>query len=140
MDNLVTFQCLFYSFLYGFVMTGLYHVVNRFLMKVPRIIRYLLQVIIGCLWGILYFYGLVLLNDGILRLYFFVFIFMGYMFYSRYYAYFLLYFLEKIVYVIKRILAPFFFFFHSINVIIQKRIKKVRLKWRKKQDLNGKDC
>ena len=75
MTLLVQFQCLFYSFLFGFVMSGVYHIMNRFLYVVPTFIRYLFQVIIGCFFGILYFYGLVILNDGILRLYFFYWIF-----------------------------------------------------------------
>ena len=71
MDLLIQFQCLFYSFVYGFVMTGVYHIINRFLYKVPCVIRYLFQIVIGISFGVLYFYGLVIINDGILRLYFF---------------------------------------------------------------------
>lgn len=40
----------------------------------------LFQIVIGCLFGVLYFYGLVILNDGILRLYFFIMVFLGYYF------------------------------------------------------------
>ena len=134
MTLLVQFQCLFYSFLFGFVMSGVYHIMNRFLYVVPTFIRYLFQVIIGCFFGILYFYGLVILNDGILRLYFFVLIFIGYLFYQKYYAFSLLYYLEKFVLLLKRIIAPFVFFFRYINGIIQKRVKKVKLKWRRKKN------
>lgn len=139
MSLLIQFQCLFYSFVYGFVMSGVYHVFNRLLYKVPRLIRYLLQVIIGFGFGIIYFYGLVILNEGILRLYFFVMIFIGYLFYSKYYAYYVLCFIEKVVMFLNRIFAPFFFFFQYINGIIQKRVKKVRLRWRKKpnQDIKS---
>ncbi|MFR7590466.1 MAG: spore cortex biosynthesis protein YabQ [Longibaculum sp.] len=133
MDLLIQFQCLFYSFVYGFVMSGAYHVVNRFLYKVPWFFRYVFQVFIGCLFGFLYFYGLVILNDGILRIYFFVLIFLGYLFYQKYYAYSLLYHLEIVVRLLKRIIAPFIFFFHFVNGIIQKRVKKVKLKWQRKK-------
>ncbi|MDE6952597.1 MAG: spore cortex biosynthesis protein YabQ [Erysipelotrichales bacterium] len=134
MDLLVQFQSLFYSFVYGFVMSGVYHIINRFLYKVPLFIRFILQIGIGIVFGFLYFYGLVVINDGILRFYFFIMIFIGYLFYQKYYAYYLLYYLEKIVFLIKRICSPFFFFFHKISVIIQKRVRKVKKKWQKNKD------
>lgn len=134
MDLLVQFQCLFYSFVYGFIMSGIYHILNRFLYKVPCILRYMFQIIIGMSFGILYFYGLVIINDGILRLYFFLMIFIGYLFYQKYYAYHLLYYLEKVVFFIKKIISPFIFFFHRISVIIQKRMRKVKEKWQKDKD------
>lgn len=134
MDLLIQFQCLFYSFLYGFVMSGAYHVLNRLFYKVPRFLRYLLQVILGFVFGVLYFYGLVILNEGILRFYFFIMIFIGYLFYQKYYAYYLLYHLELFVKILKRIITPFIFFFRYINGIIQKRVKKVKLKWQRKKE------
>ena len=134
MDLLTQFQCLFYSFVYGFIASALYHIINRFLYKIFIILRYIVQVVIGLIFGILYFYGLVILNDGILRLYFFVMIFIGYLFYSKYYAYYLLYHLEIFVRILKRLIAPFIFFFHRINDIILKRVKKVKLKWQKEDN------
>lgn len=131
MDLLVQFQCIFYSFVFGFVMSGFYHVLNRILYRIFPLIRVLFQIVIGVGFGMVYFGGLVFFNDGVLRFYFFIFLFLGYLFYSKYYAYYWLCVLEKVVYFIKRILAPFIFFFHKINVIIQKRVKKVRLKWQK---------
>lgn len=138
MNLLVQFQCLFYSFMYGFVMSGVYHVLNRLLYKVPRIVRYVFQMVLGISFGMIYFYGLVVLNDGILRFYFFIMIFIGYLFYQKYYAYYLLYHLELFVKILKRIIAPFIFFFRYINGIIQKRVKKVKLKWRRKKEQDTK--
>lgn len=139
MNLLVQFQCLFYSFGYGFVMSGVYHIINRFLWKVPLFIRYLFQIVIGCLFGVLYFYGLVILNDGILRLYFFIMVFLGYLFYQKYLPTIFCIHLEIICRILKRIIAPFIFFFRYINGIIQKRVKKVKLKWqkRKNQDIKN---
>ncbi|MEG0453533.1 MAG: spore cortex biosynthesis protein YabQ [Coprobacillus sp.] len=139
MDLLVQFQCLFYSFLYGFVMSAIYHIINRLLYKCYRIVRYVLQVFIGIAFGILYFYGLVVLNDGVLRFYFFIMVFIGYLLYQKYYAYYVLFYLEICVRILKRILAPFIFFFHSFNAIILKRVKKVKLKWRKVDNQNIKN-
>lgn len=139
MSLIVQFQCLLYSFLFGFVMTGVYHIMNRLLYGVPMFLRYISQCLIGICFGMLYFYGLVFLNEGILRLYFFIFMLMGYLLYSHYYAYYLLYFLEKIVSIFKRIFSPFIFFFRYINGIIQKRIGRMKRKWqkRKHQDIKN---
>jgi len=131
MSLLVQFQCLFYSFLFGFVMSGIYHIINRFFLRIPKILHVLIQVILGISFGMIYFYGLVILNKGILRLYFFILIFIGYLFYQKYYAYYLLYYLEICIQFLKRILSPFFFFFKKINAIIQKRVRKVKLRWQK---------
>lgn len=136
MNLLQQFQSLFYSFFFGFISTGIYHVMNRLFYKIPSLMRYVLQIFIGFSFGFCYFLGLVKINNGIMRFYFFVFIFMGYLFYQKYYAYHLLYYLEKIVHVIKRILKPFIFFFRKINVIILKKVKKVKLKWRKNDNPN----
>lgn len=133
MSLLQQFQCLFYSFSYGFIMSGIYHIINRLLYKIPKVIRYLFQVLIGICFGVLFFYGLVLINDGILRFYFFIMIFLGYLFYQKYYAFYLLYYLELMITIFKRILKPFIFFFRRINVIIQKKVKRVKKKWRKKE-------
>lgn len=133
MSLLQQFQCLFYSFSYGFIISGIYHIINRLLYKIPKVIRYLFQVLIGICFGVLFFYGLVLINDGILRFYFFIMIFLGYLFYQKYYAFYLLYYLELMITIFKRILKPFIFFFRRINVIIQKKVKRVKKKWRKKE-------
>lgn len=139
MNLLIQFQCLFYSFVYGFFMSGVYHVINRLLYKIPRLIRYVMQMIIGISFGVLYFYGLVKLNDGLLRFYFFIMIFLGYLFYQKYYAYYLLSYLEGFIKILKRIIAPFIFFFHLINAIMLKKIKKVKSKWQRKKDSKQKN-
>lgn len=134
MDLLVQFQSLFYSLSFGFIMSGVYHIINRFLYKVPSLFRYLFQIVIGMSFGVLYFYGLVMINDGILRFYFFIMIFFGYLFYQKYYAHYLLFYLEKLVFIFKRILSPFIFFFSRINGIIRKELRMVRKKWQKNKD------
>ncbi len=139
MSLITQFQCLFYSFLFGFVMTGVYHIVNRLLYKIPSLIRCILQIFIAMAFGVLYFYGLVFFNEGILRLYFFIFVFLGYVFYCHYYAYYVLWYLEKMIRIFKRIFSPFIFFFRYINGIIQKRIGRMKKKWqkRKHQDIKN---
>lgn len=133
MSLLVQFQCLFYAFMFGFWMSACYHIVNRMMYILPKILRLLVQICIGCGFGYLYYYGLVILNEGVLRGYFYIFIFMGYLFYQKFYAYYLLYYLEKCVYMVKRIIRPLYFFFHSINVIMKKRMKRVMKRWQKEE-------
>ena len=132
MSLLVQFQCLFYSFFFGMIMSGFYHIINRCLYRIPIVLRYLLQIVLGLGFGWIYFYGLVFLNDGVLRFYFLVMIFIGYLFYQKYYACSLLYGLEAFIRIIHRIFSPFLFFFKRISVIIQSKTKRVRSKWRKK--------
>lgn len=139
MNLLIQFQCVFYSFIYGFVMSGVYHIINRLFYKIPRFLRYLLQCVIAAMFGIFYFYGLVLFNEGILRFYFFLFIFLGYLFYNRYYAYYLLYYLEKWIRIFKRIISPFIFFFRYFNGIIQKRAERVKHIWQKRRRKKQRD-
>ncbi len=132
-DLTVQFRCLFYSFIYGFVACMFYHIVNRICMKIPIVLRYMIQIILGFFIGFMYYYGLVYLNDGILRMYFFIVIFLGFVVYQKYYAKYMLYYLEIILSFVKRILTPFFFFFHSINAIILRSKKKVENIWRKRE-------
>jgi hypothetical protein len=126
MSLLVQFQCI-------------YHIINRLLYGIPWVLRYIIQVLLGWGIGVLYFYGLVMINQGIIRFYFFVLLFLGYLFYQKYYAYNLLFYLEICVRILKRLISPFIFFFYKINAIIQKRVKRVKLKWRRKDSLNSKN-
>lgn len=133
MDLLIQFQSIIYSVLFGFVMTGVYHIINRFLFKLFYILRVILQVGLGLGFGFLYFQGLVWINDGILRIYYFFCILIGYLFYQKYYAFYLLYYLEYVISFFKRILSPFIFFFRRISVIIQKSIRKVKKRWQRQK-------
>ena len=132
-DLTVQFRCMFYSLVYGFISCMFYHIINRICMKIPMLLRYLIQVVLGFVIGFIYYYGLVYLNDGILRGYFFVLMFIGYVIYQKYYAKYGLYYLEIILRFVKRILTPFFFFFHSINAIILRSKKKVENIWQKRE-------
>lgn len=58
MSLIIQFQCLFYSFLFGFIMTGVYHVVNRFLYGIPLWIRYIIQCCLGMIYAFFIFMDL----------------------------------------------------------------------------------
>ena len=59
--------------------------------------------------------GLVIINYGVLYIYEFVFLVLGYLVYQKYYAYFELLYLERVIFVIKKIIHPFVFFLKKIN-------------------------
>lgn len=132
MDLIIQFRCVVYSFLFGFIACGLYHILNRLLLCINFWLRMICQCMIGISFGYMYYKGLVFLNQGILRIYFFIMLFLGYCIYQKYYAYYFLYILEEIIRILKVILSPFNFFFYYINGIIQRK-KRVKLKWRKRK-------
>lgn len=139
MDILTSIRCLFYCFVYGFIFTGLYHIINRMTYRLWLILKLGVQVILGVLFSYCFMLGLIDLNDGVLRIYLFLFVFLGYVFFQRYYSFLLLCCLEKYAKISRRIIRPFIFFFKKINVIIKKRVKWVKKKWQKRKSSNSKN-
>lgn len=137
MSLLVQFQCLVYCFVYGFVFTGIYHVINHVMYRMYSFIRMILQFILGSLFSFCFYKGLIYINDGVLRIYFFIFIFLGYVFFQKYYGYILLFYLKKCVRIYKRIINPYIFFFKKIDAIMKKKVKWVKNKWQKRKNSNS---
>ena len=130
MDLLVSFKCLYYSFCYGFLMMFVYCLLNRIVYSM-KYIRFIFHTIIGFLLGFGYYYGLVFINYGVIRIYFLGMILIGYCLFMRFYRIYFLCFIEKLVIYVKKILWVRVFFFKCINAIIQKRKEKMR-KWQRK--------
>ena len=139
MSLLIQFQCLMYCFVYGFVSTGIYHIINRVTYNYHIILVILLQIIEGMICSYLFYKGLILINNGVLRIYFFVFMFLGYVFFQKYYSLILLFYLEKCVRIYRRIIQPYIFFFKKIDVIMEKKVKWVKKKWHKRKNSNSKN-
>lgn len=137
MSLLVQFKCLFYCFMYGVFFTCVYHVVNRIMYRFYTFIRIVLQVILGIIFSYCFYKGLIYINNGALRIYFFIFVFLGYVFFQRYYSYILLYYLEKGVKIYKGIISPYIFFFKKIDVIMKKKVKWVKNRWQKRKNSNS---
>lgn len=131
MDLFVQFQCCFFSFLCGFCMLGVYHLFHRLLWYLPFILKGICHFCIGVFFAFLFFKGLVFLNYGVLYIYEFIFLFLGYLVYQRFYAYYELLVIEKVILLIKKIIHPFVFFLKKINAIIKRRVRKVLRKWQK---------
>ena len=137
MSLFVQFQCCFFSFVCGFVMLSVYHLFHRLMMRMPFIIRMVFHFLIGILISFVFYSGLVYFNYGVLNIYEFIFLGLGYLVYQKYYAYYELILLEKLIRIMKKIISPFIFFLKKINVIMRLRVRKVMGKWRK-EDQHGK--
>lgn len=137
MSLLTQFQCLFYCFAYGFVCTGIYHIVNRMVYRFYSFVKIVIQVILGVIFSYCFYRGLIYINNGVLRVYFLIFIFLGYMYFQKYYSHILLFFLEKGVEIYRRIINPYIFFFKRIDAIMVKVVKRVNEKWQKRKKSNS---
>lgn len=132
MDLIRQIQGISYSLVYGFVFTFVYSLINRLFYKYHQcIIRLFLQIIIGAVFGYIYYLGLLKINNGVIRIYFFVSMLIGYILYLNYYNYYMFILIELIVKMIKYILRPIIFLFRKVNGII-KRVKKV-MRWPKEK-------
>ena len=124
----VQLQSTIYSFFFGFFFSGCYSFINRLFYRYrKRLIRCFIQVVIGFSIGILYFLGLIKVNDGIIRFYYFIALLMGYLFYEIYYAMYCLLLMERFMKRLKQLLLPLLLVFkkiHGIIKIIGKRVKK----------------
>lgn len=132
MSLLIQFKCLVFSFVCGFILLSIYHVINRMIWSFPFIIKLLIDFIMGFLFAFGFYKGLVFLNYGILYIYEFIFLFIGYYVNQKYYAYYELVILERIISFIKKIIRPFVFFLKKINVIIVARVRRVTKNGKKK--------
>lgn len=120
MSLFIQFKCLYYSFCYGFFMMFFYCLLNRVFFKL-KWLSYIIQFCIGVILGVMYYNGLVLLNYGIIRMYFFVMLFLGYLFFMDFYKSYTLLLIEKMAKYASKIKSSIDFFFKRINAIIPKR-------------------
>lgn len=128
MDLVIQIQTIGYSFVYGIVFTFVYHFIYSYLIKIKvSFIRYFWQVIIGVIFAGIYFYGLLLINEGAIRLYFLISVIAGYVVYQNMMNQVMInwiVFLHRIFY---WLFYPVYFVFLKINAIIE-NMKRV-VKW-----------
>ena len=133
MQLIIQFQGIAYSFVYSLLFSFLYSFINRLFYRYKKkIVRFILQICIGTCFGFTYYYGLLIINNGVFRIYFFIGLIMGYIVYENYYAFYVLLLMEKWMKVIKKLLKPISFIFSRIRGILKKAKKKVR-KWIKRK-------
>lgn len=126
---------IFFSFFCAFFMCLIYTFLNRIMYRFKlTIIRIVIQLMVGSVFGLLYYFGLVIINDGIISIYFIVFFCLGYFVFQTYYCHKWLITLEKIIMLIKFILTPIYFLFRKFRGIMSK-VKKV-IKWQEVEEKN----
>lgn len=127
MDLIEQIQGIGYSFVYGIVFTFVYHFIYSYLIKIKvSFMRYSWQIIIGIVFAGIYFYGLLLINEGVIRLYFLVSVIAGYVVYQNMMNQVMInwiVFLHRIFY---WLFYPVYFVFLKINVIIGNMKKVVK--------------
>ena len=70
MDLVKQIQGISYSLVFGFTFTFIYSLINRLFYKYhKRIFRLILQIVIGIIFGYLYYLGLLVINNGVVRIY-----------------------------------------------------------------------
>ncbi|WP_374011452.1 spore cortex biosynthesis protein YabQ [uncultured Thomasclavelia sp.] len=132
MDLIKQLQGISYSLVFGFLFTFVYSFINSLFYKYHKsIFRYILQLVIGVAFGCCYYFGLLMINNGVIRFYFIISLLAGYVLYLNYYNYYLIVVIEAVIKGLKYILSPIIFIFRKINAIIG-HMKKV-IRWLKKE-------
>lgn len=137
--NLITqLQGVGYSFVFGLIFTFCYHLISFYLFKIKyRLFRYGLQAVTGIAFAGCYYSGLLIINDGIVRMYFLVFMVMGYIVYQNLFSDRCYYFIMIIDKGIRFVLLPLRIVFCTINGIIVHTKKVIRWpKAKSKKQLN----
>ena len=77
MDLITQIQGIGYSFVYGIIFTFVYHFIYSHLIKIKiKFIYFIMQGCFGIIFAAIYFIGLLKINEGILRAYFLVILFL----------------------------------------------------------------
>lgn len=127
MDLVIQIQAIGYSFIYGIVFTFIYHFIYSYLIKIKvSFIRYLWQVIIGVVFAGIYFYGLFMINEGVIRLYFLISVIAGYVVYQNMMNQVMINWIVFLHRIFCWLFYPVYFVFFKINAIIEnmKRVVK----------------
>lgn len=132
MSLITQLQGVGYSFVCGLLFTFCYHFISFYLFKIKYyVLRSALQIIAGFMFAGGYYFGLLIINDGIIRFYFLVMFVFGYIVYQNLFS-------EKCYGVIVSIdksicflLLPIKIVFCRINGIIVHTKKVIR--WQKQE-------
>lgn len=127
MSLITQLQGVGYSFVFGLLFTFVYHFISFCIFKIKyHIFRYIMQTVIGIMFAGIYFIGLLVINDGIIRSYFICAIVMGYIVYQNIFSEKLYPVIMMIYQGIRFILMPFRIVFYRINDIIIHTKKVIR--------------
>lgn len=87
MSLITQIQSIGYCFLCGIIYSIVYCFINDFIVKIRfSYLRYSLYILFGLMFGCGYYYGLFLINNGIIRFYYIAFVLFGYILFCNYFA------------------------------------------------------
>ena len=109
------FQIVIISTVLGMVFTNLYTMFN-ILLRNSKVVRFVTELIYFCLASIFYYWIIYVVNDGILTIYMFVFLLVGYYIHMKFYD--------------KHFSCLYKYLFSKIHCIIDIRREKWRRKWK----------
>lgn len=126
--NLVTqLQGIGYSFVYGIVFTFVYYFLYSHLIKIKiKFIYFIMQGCLGIVFAIIYFIGLLKINEGIIRAYFLISMLAGYVIYQNLMHENMCILITKINKKLTLLFRPVHFVFLKFNAIIRSIKKRVK--------------
>lgn len=126
MDLVTQLQGIGYSFVYGIVFTFVYYFLYSYLIKIKiKFIYFIMQGCFGIVFAIIYFIGLLKINEGIIRAYFLISMLAGYVIYQNLMHENMCILIIKINKKLTPLFRPAHFVFLKFNAIIRS-IKKTR--------------
>ena len=128
MDLVIQLQGIGYSFVYGIVFTFVYYFLYSHLIKIKiKFIYFIMQGCLGIVFAIIYFIGLLKINEGIIRAYFLISMLAGYVIYQNLMHENMCILITKINKKLTLLFRPVHFVFLKFNAIIgsiKKRVKR----------------
>ena len=79
MDLKIQIYSLFYSFFFGIILYFLLNLFNKYTVRKNVFLKIILSFLFVIVLSLIYFIGLLYINNGCLHVYFFVFILVGYL-------------------------------------------------------------
>ncbi|WP_399201156.1 spore cortex biosynthesis protein YabQ [Tannockella kyphosi] len=120
MSSLQQIQSFVYAFVVSMVLLMVYAFLNRLFYRFEKsIFRLVIQVLMMSGFGFLTYWGLVMIQGGVVRLYQVVVFIIGYFFYQFFYASGWQIFLEYIMLGLSKVFFPILFLFRKIRAILK---------------------
>ena len=127
MDLITQIQGIGYSFVYGIIFTFVYHFIYSHLIKIKiKFIYFFMQGCFGVVFAAIYFIGLLKINEGVLRAYFFVSVLAGYVVYQNLMHEKMYILIVKINQKLTMLFKPVYFVFLEFNGIMKSIKKKMK--------------
>lgn len=121
----VQIQLLVFSFLAGIIFAGIYSVFNFIMYRCNKFIRFLFEAPLFIIFTVIYFYLNYRIGEGILNIYYLLFLALGIFVYQKFYASSFLKLCSKIKrYLKKTIFDKLYLRFKKIHDIIKKKRKR----------------